>query len=886
MPRQVNIVLPSGRVVSVDEETAALANSGGITRTESEREGVTRNVGETAKTWAEDTGVAGSLGAAGYGFFDTLLLGAPSALAAAGGGFDAKSKALLEEHSGARLAGDAAALIAPTGWLGNSMKAATEAAPLFRATGAIERTLGKGTLKALAAEGAVYGATSYVAQSALSGDQLTIEGALQSMGVGAVINYGLGKITNAIFGKTAEALKLEAEKTAAADAQAAFEAAKTANKQALSDARSAATLTKAENTKAISDASQEVDLLTKEAKSTAKEFNDVLNSAPVTYSDLIATQKATREATIKAQKDAQKQFDETLFSSTSEAKKWDAAKYKYDKQLAEFEDAVQTHKSTVLALHSSNEAVEGFTRSYEELTRRLVPLKKKLLEKGFPASAAEAELDAIRSKLERAAKAFGRGDAPLAVKEMNKAFQGIKQYAPRSTPPSGMIVEPTLEHPGKFLGGQRPVIPDPATRPQLIANNVPDLPKTLGDLAALDEKTVARIANSIEDGSPLHDALNRFVDDIGLVPGKTAAETLAGAHGALKDLTSLKELTAGEAPSLLTAIKQLDDLNAKAAADSLAATQRIQGLVAASPTAPAAFVPPATTRPSGLFGVLAHVAGRLGPAGAAQAAVTGTLLTARASLANSLHDFFLKFGQRVASISEGISPLATYMGTSVLTGKPDGKGDIRELAMRRMEELRQVQGMVNDASFSTFQSMNGMESDVGYKLHAGVVGTIAYLNQMAPKDPGTTMTMGKSHWKPTYAEAFRYASIVEAALQPMTALKRLIAGQGTQEAADTLWTLSPATMQRVSESLLANIDSMQNLTREQTSALSRVFRVPLNGFQLPDTIMSLQSTFLPVPAQGSSTPPSKMPTGGAPGRPAVYSGFSNPNQSRVQQLQR
>lgn len=882
MGRQVNVVLASGKVVSVDEETAKLAGKTGFVHEESQGEGAQRVATEATAEKFSDPGYipeAALLGAA-----DTLTFGGIGKLATSIGGTEAQRfRGVAEEHGVARFGGEVAALLAPTGWLGNGAKVAAEASPLFRVTNAIAKVGGEGKALTLAAEGAAFGIGSHIAESNLSGDPLTIEGTMQSAGVGAILNFGLGKLTNAIFGKTADAVKIETDKAAHAAATQAAADARIAAKQGVKTAKAEYDTVKTLNEAEINTAQAEVKTLKQQTGETANQFKDVLSSTPTTYSDLIQTQAATKQAAKEAEKRSIEQFDELVKLQTKQQVDYDTAKLIHEGRRKAFKNEFLAYDTALETLHTDHAAIGRFLDNVDALERHIPGFEAALKKQAYAPDDIAVRVNELRKSVNNARSSLDSGDAENAYFALSRGFRDVKDIRPRIKLPSDLVELPSIPSPGKFNKGPRPTITDVSLRPKLSSDNVPNFPKTIGDLADMDTNGISRLANSIDNGSPLHDSLNKFADDIGLAPSTTAAETLAGIHDALQDIKSLAK---GDNPSLVAALKTLDDAQLKAASEEAVAAQKLRDASNVPvPPKPAALPKPAPVQ-GGLVGGLARVAWKFGPTGAAAGLVAGSMMAARKTLAESAHDFLVKFGQKTAQLSKNLQPLNSYLGTSILTGERGSSKDIRDMALERIKEIDHVQTYANDASYTAVQGLGGMPNDIGYKLHTALVGAIGYMGSQAPRDPGLTNNLFSNTWKPSYAEALKFASVIEAVLSPMQAISRLIAGQGTTQAADALWTVYPATMGRMAEGLASGAASFQNVTREQSSALGRLFRIPLNGFQTPQVLSGLQSQFTPTPNEGPGVPPSKRPTGGAPGRPAAISNTPNPTLTKIQQLQR
>lgn len=219
---KVNVVLPSGEVVTVDKETADASRferSSG----EYEAQQATAAVNEERSS----------------GFVEGTIAAGEGALDAVSGGIYGQGRALFdpegarnmriraEERSGMRLLGEAGALLAPTGYLGQAAKTVggmTAVGASMRAGEAVTAALGKtarwaetGVMSTGArragqvAEGVLLGAQAHVAQANVTGDPLSIEGVVIDAGLGGALNYGAAVISDKILAKTAWAKGAVAE---------------------------------------------------------------------------------------------------------------------------------------------------------------------------------------------------------------------------------------------------------------------------------------------------------------------------------------------------------------------------------------------------------------------------------------------------------------------------------------------------------------------------------------------------------------------------------------------------------------------------------------------------------------------------------------------------
>lgn len=205
MGKKVNVVLWDGKVVSVDEELAGkLTPEQGRAETGGESGERARQKYNEENTSAVRAGAEGAL--------DTLTLGAYGKVA---GVFDGhRMEATAEAHPGARMVGEVGAMLLPTGLLGKGAQAAGEATLLGQAGKLGARIGGKA---GLVTEGAIMGLGSYVADTNVTGDPLTIEGALINGGIGGLIDLGFGVLGSKMHGAGGKAKAAIAEETQLAD---------------------------------------------------------------------------------------------------------------------------------------------------------------------------------------------------------------------------------------------------------------------------------------------------------------------------------------------------------------------------------------------------------------------------------------------------------------------------------------------------------------------------------------------------------------------------------------------------------------------------------------------------------------------------------------------
>lgn len=187
MPK-VNVTTRDGRVVAVDSEDATELTKASALATAAQTRA---NINEEASSGIVETGLAtleGAADAATFGGYGKLR----EHISDAEGTSGARDMAIrADQHPYARLAGEAAAVLAPTGVLGRTAATATR----YTAAGLAGRAgAAVGGAAGLAAEGAILGVGSSIAQTNVTGDPLTVDSVVAGAGVGALLNVGAGAL--------------------------------------------------------------------------------------------------------------------------------------------------------------------------------------------------------------------------------------------------------------------------------------------------------------------------------------------------------------------------------------------------------------------------------------------------------------------------------------------------------------------------------------------------------------------------------------------------------------------------------------------------------------------------------------------------------------------
>lgn len=219
-----------------------------------------------------------------------------------------------------------------------------------------------------------------------------------------------------------------------------------------------------------------------------------------------------------------------------------------------------------------------------------------------------------------------------------------------------------------------------------------------------------------------------------------------------------------------------------------------------------------------------------------------------------------------------------------LDGKVDKTSDIRELAANRANEIHALSSSINDVAYVAAEPLQTVSPELAVKTAGQIVNGFQHLVKKAPKDPGATNNFLSSDWRPSESQSYELAATMEAVMQPMVALERLLGGEPDQASADALWAVVPELMMRASAKLVEMAPELQERADFKTRvALSTAFKTPLDGLMHPHVIAAMQSQFIPRPMSMDQ----KGGSGGnkPPGRPPAVS-VGSVQETRTQSLMR
>lgn len=450
---------------------------------------------------------------------------------------------------------------------------------------------------------------------------------------------------------------------------------------------------------------------------------------------------------------------------------------------------------------------------------------------------AAKDLDVAISRAQEHLKA---GDGPSAIGELRAAKARIHAI-------------PGLED------LRLPALPHPSGTPADIESV--RLPKSIREFAKMrvDNPKLEKLAKAAETNQGFAAALERLANDLGVEASggiraihKSLNETLAHTE---KVAGSLKDTAEGRRGwSLIDMLRRKSKVGLVAGAARAADVGGWKG---------------AMTR--------ALVGGAVGYAadGAEGAVLGATLTSAKMGARSKIRNLVAKLAEgRPASLAKMLKPVTVYLHQPIIdtTGEAiddalNGANNAREdraAASARIGEILRAQYTARDQLYTAIEPMMGAPGDVAFKIFNQAVNMVNHLAMTVPKDPGIDITPAGSKWTPSHEKTHELAARIEAVKDPMGSLMRSIAGRGHYAATETLWACYPAWMQEVSTEIALAAPNL-NLTYEEGSALSKIFRVPMTGLQHQAVVTTLQGYYLPQPQPNQP--------GGSPsnpvGRPAA-----------------
>jgi hypothetical protein len=918
LSKLVNVVLPDGRTVAVSAEDAGRISGAGRGRQETDQEDISR---ATASANAERaSGLAEGAKTLVEGGLDGLSGGAFGKIAGAFSpeyGEDLANRG--QQNPGLRMLGEAGSMLTGAGVAGLAAKAGAKTGAAFGS-----RVAGQ------VAEGAILGAGAQIASTNITGDPLTIEGALEGAGMGAFFNYGAGLISGKLTKMGAKATAKQADEAAwRSNAETATAGAKKFNEPSAAwneyvESHVSAHKARAELTKRAQDRAEEYDLWVNPATAPKKLHAElkVIDKARAEVGARIA--KTTYGQAVGAADNAASGAAKQYAGDIKNADKFLGSTKRWPKALDEVDAAINevqgryAPSSADEALYKpklqgyTGEVVDGkFTKSaaYRTATEK-APISAEL-------EGALAEFKLRRSNITKMKDGGYRLDGP------NK---WVKDPSVQPDPYGALeeLHKLRKDFTGRFRSVKFPDLP-----------NVPAAPEGFkypqADGSVLDVKQLAGASRGIREAADEARAKMRDGDFEGALESMRNAKARAEAAG-VKDLVlpnipdlpppapavapqiklpgSLREFGRMHSDTVAKLAANADEVTesafAKLAADLdvdpahgiagvhsklnswLGAIDNVKASAAGKAAGDPGLIGVLRSGAKNAFtgalgfgaygavggGILGAAAGAMTRTGARAAAnavedslLNGSLMASREGIRSRVRDIVAKHAAKTAGGITRLAPVTTYLGVS-LFGTEDAEPDVRRQTVNRINEMQRAAMIAPDAAFLAVEGLLGHPGDIGGKMHAAVVGAVNHLAQTAPRDPGLNTKMFKSEWTPAHHEVVAYAHRIEAVMNPLDAIARSIRGEGHPAATETLWIVWPSMMSHAAQELAYAAPQMSRLSYEKASGYSQLFRTPLTALQQPAIATAIQGMYLPRPEPAAPRNGSR-PTGNAPGRPAA-----------------
>ena len=869
MSKLVNVVRSDGTVVAVPEDVALAAAGAQDTNIRLETPGEyqarqdaaareERNSGFGNALAAGLEGAADTLTFGGYGIANEAFTGTKDILEGNEPGEAMRERA--EAHPYARVAGEVAALLVPGDEFSGVglAKAAGEGAT---------RVAGKAVGRA--AEGALLGAGSTIAQANVSNDPLTVEALVEGAGIGGVLGYGQSLLGQSLTSSGARAalkdLELEQEQSDLLQGQKVL-SQESPGWGEYKAARDGVTETAEKLNKEIDKeikAHQEFISGGADFDKTARDFDKALNEMrEIVRKDYpgVATSYEERAA-LDAEAKAANRF---VADASKDLQRARTAMRTGDGDTAlgilrDLRDRITNPSALSEEASGAQDTGQIVTADYDR-TGRLNP--RDLRKAGLARERAVQSIDYRQNPPPTPPPELmpNEGWQAMARKELDTAqIRGALGGGPtgKFTPPE-VPKFPQLNNPIEAPAGEAPPVrefrnpfetvklpelPVPPRNPVPVEDIA--LPKNLADFAKLHVDTVARLANTMSDQES--QAVNKLAGELGLTPATTPQETLAAVHRKVRDVVAATEKVGKEKPGLLTLFRRY-------------AKTALKYTVAA--------------KTGGLFpGTITQAAGRAAAGTAIDAVMSQTeeamlstsAISARDTLVGRMRRILAKYGTKAGRGLEDLAPVTSYLSRSFPSGEPDtSTTDMRRLAARRVKEIMGAARVAPDTSFAAVQPLIAAPNNLGLAIHQQVVGGVQHLAATAPRDPGLAERMyGDSEWMPSQMEALELAYRMEAAQRPLDAIARQLMGDGHPAATDTLW--------KVWGGLMGRMQEESALTPKDDSFTSDLAYSGLMGAQVgfsdPRILQRLQGMYLPPPPQGQGQQPTGTPADG--GRPPI-----------------
>ncbi len=912
---------PDGTSLEViDENDVATLKAAGY-RDQTSSESTT--LGKEALTESTYTGADQKLTTFLEGAADGLTVGGVSAIGDVVASEDSirESRERRERNPITHIGGEiVGALVSAIPTRGESL-AAIPGIGLNRLGAAVGREIGAaggmaGRAAGRAAEGMILGAGGAIETANVSGDPLMIESVIEGAGIGGLLNVGVGVLGDGLIGAGKKAKgAIAAEATQRVEMEAAAKAGRLLKDPPpvwndFVEAHAAAQSSAGKAAKEALEASEDYAKAASEPalRKSLRQFQGGRNEIQSKIAKSAYGKSVDEGQRLSTAAEKQYARDVNKLEGALESTEW------FPKKLKGFQEALEEAEERYIPKAGKQSAPKG---GYPGQTPAA----------GVPstptgdAGGAIAELKELREQLSRAMKYKSGGY------DVSKGYRWVKAGGvPADAEASIAELRDIRSKLRKYSTIEIPDLPKIPVRPK---DFVPPGIETsdaalLGKAAAELDGHVARATELLNSGNgtgalaELRAAQARIHSTPGLealnLPELPGPVTAPAAHETVK-LTSLEAFARKSGESAEKLAKQIEanpdllarfqglakELGFEDASTVMGVHKALQGHLKhlnSAATIRAAEKAEASGSNQGFLGMLygrgkrgiasglgrmADVGGIKGAAyrsvvgGAAGYAMDGTGGAKNGAMAGAASAFIgAKGGARgkirnlIAKLEKGgrglnkMGPVTAYLGASFIGDSPDPEKDLRKQAVNRIGEIHHAKYSVNDVMYTAVEPLMGMAGDVAFKMHQHVVNALGFLAASLPKDPGMDITVKGSQHTFDHATTTEIAHRIEAIKDPFGAMQRVIEGDGHQVATETLWATYPALMQEAASEIAAAAPEL-DITYEQGSTLSQLFRVPLTGLQNPAVVVALQGLYLPQPEQqpqggGSSSPGGRPPS--------------------------
>jgi hypothetical protein len=727
MGEMVNIVKPDGTVVTVDRDVAEALTGQKLAphmQTPEEKVEAARTEYNRDNTSAVQAGLASAA--------NTAFFGAPGMF------YSEETREGIRVHPTAAKIGSLAAVVAPTGLLGKGAKAVSEATILGQAA----KIGAGGGVAGRAVEGGIIGGGLHMADASLSDDPLSAEALVESIGMGSLLSVGLGAATD-------KALKLFTPKvTYGSGVEGLLPGAKAVIK------RGPAPLAEAARARAALD----------EAEAVASSVREEATMAAIVRQ---------AKADVEASKQALDELPEYAAFRDS---------YNTAQQVIAKSNKVAEQTAADFAEWAKPGGLKATLNEYEGVQGKIRSQIQKLRAKDPTGMLGASRRDAARAAgepvpMDETSALIGVARDIDDVKSFSKNLIGSEDIRAANAIYSKMQnVNARLTE----LGVKTPKLPElPTGEVQELGSKLPDM---LTDLGKLKEESIAKIANALDANSQI--AAVNLARSIGL-DAETAGDALAGINRQMKDMyhgVDLSKAATQEAKAIAAAdakaAKAADKSKFSEASSEVDRAREVTGgrlewtfkdgelaagavgskegssILSGARKWTKAGLQSAAARAAYTGGWKGALVSRLayGAAGYAVGGVDGALLgasvgSARAETVSRVRQVVVEAAKKGVEATSRLRPLAAYLGTR----GADSDSSLYDGAQAKalIDSVHQQAITSHDAMYSMSKPLMGSPGDLAFKLYDKTTRAMAYLSQVAPKDPGIDITPSGSNWEPS-----------------------------------------------------------------------------------------------------------------------------------------